>query len=93
MGKVLSGKLSCFCDRSCFKPILTKFQIEPSGLAEGNILQIVWVTEPTRAPHAGANARLQLPGHVAQSVGHLTRKSEVLALIPGLAIYFCFSFR
>ena len=33
------------------------------------------------------------PGRVAQSVGHLTRKSEVLGSIPGLAIYFCFSFR
>ena len=28
------------------------------------------------------------PGRVAQSVGHLTRKSEVLGSIPGLAIYF-----
>ena len=27
-----------------------------------------------------------------QSVGHLTRKSGVLGLIPGLATYFCFSF-
>ena len=34
-----------------------------------------------------------LPGRVAQSVGHLTRKSEVLGLIPGLARYFRFSFR
>ena len=33
------------------------------------------------------------PGHVAQSVGHLTRKSEALSSIPGLAIYFRFSFR
>ena len=33
------------------------------------------------------------PGRVAQSVGHLTRKSEVLGSIPGLAIYFRFSFR
>ena len=32
------------------------------------------------------------PGHVAQSVGHLTPKSEVLGSIPGLAIYFRFSF-
>ena len=32
------------------------------------------------------------PGHVAQSVGHLTRKSGVLGLIPGLATYFRFSF-
>ena len=30
----------------------------------------------------------RVPGHVAQSVGHLTRKSEVLGSIPGLAIYF-----
>ena len=37
----------------------------------------------------------QRPGGVAQSVGHLTRKSEVLDSIPGLAIYmyFRFSFR
>ena len=33
------------------------------------------------------------PGRVAQSVGHLTRKSEVLGWIPGLATYFHFSFR
>ena len=32
------------------------------------------------------------PGHVAQSVGHLTRKSGVLGSIPGLATYFRFSF-
>ena len=36
---------------------------------------------------------LDLPGRVAQSVGHLTRKSEVLGSIPGLATYFRFSFR
>ena len=34
-----------------------------------------------------------LPGRVAQSVGHLTRESGVLGSIPGLATYFCFSFR
>ena len=33
------------------------------------------------------------PGRVAQSVGHLTRKSGVLGSIPGLATYFPFSFR
>ena len=31
-------------------------------------------------------------GRVVQSVGHLTRKSGVLGLIPGLATYFRFSF-
>ena len=33
------------------------------------------------------------PGRVVQSVGHLTRKSEVLGSVPGLATYFRFSFR
>ena len=33
------------------------------------------------------------PGRVAQSVGHLTRKSGVLGSILGLATYFRFSFR
>ena len=33
------------------------------------------------------------PGRVAQSVGHLTRKSGVLGSIPGLTTYFRFSFR
>ena len=33
------------------------------------------------------------PGRVAQSVGHLIRKSGVLGSIPGLATYFRFSFR
>ena len=36
---------------------------------------------------------LYLPGRIAQSVGHLTRKSEVLGSIPGLAIYFQYSLR
>ena len=36
--------------------------------------------------------RFYLPGRVAQSVGHLTRKSGVLGSIPGLATYFRFSF-
>ena len=35
----------------------------------------------------------QTSGRVAQSVGHLTRKSGVLGSIPGLATYFRFSFR
>ena len=33
------------------------------------------------------------PGRVAQSAGHLSRKSGILGLIPGLATYFRFSFR
>ena len=34
-----------------------------------------------------------MPGRVAQSVGHLTRKSEDPGSIPGLATYFRFCFR
>ena len=37
--------------------------------------------------------QMNWPDRVAQSVGHLTRKSEVLGSIPGLATYFRFSFR
>ena len=37
--------------------------------------------------------RYLVPGRVAQSVGHLTRKSGVLGSKPGLATYFRFSFR
>ena len=36
---------------------------------------------------------LRLPGRVAQSVGHLTRKSGVLGSILGLATNFRFSYR
>ena len=48
------------------------------------------------AAHCSAiqNSIMKLkPGRVAQSVGHLTRKSGVLGSIPGLATYFRFSFR
>ena len=37
--------------------------------------------------------RISKQGRVAQSVGHLTRKSRVQGSIPGLATYFRFSFR
>ena len=33
------------------------------------------------------------PGRVAQSVGHLSHKSDVLGSITGLATFFRFSFR
>ena len=46
------------------------------------------------APHVILFASFEhAPGRVAQSVGHLTRKSGVLGSIPGLATYFRFSFR
>ena len=34
-----------------------------------------------------------MPGRVAQSVGHMTRKPGVLGSIPCLATYICLSFR
>ena len=43
--------------------------------------------------HTSNLLRTVPPGRVAQSVGHLTRKSGVLGSIPGLATYFRFSFR
>ena len=42
---------------------------------------------------SGAVSSRELTGRVAQSVGHLTRKSGVLGSIPGLATYFRFTFR
>ena len=41
----------------------------------------------------GLNNIFKMPGRVAQSVGHLTRKSGVLGSIPRLATYFRFTFR
>ena len=41
----------------------------------------------------GIKTNILGPGRVAQSIGHLTRKSGVLGSIPGLATYFRFSFR
>ena len=43
--------------------------------------------------HKSCSTSHLMPGRVAQSVGHLTRKSGVLGSIPGLATYFHFSFR
>ena len=42
---------------------------------------------------ASGNLPPEKLGRVAQSVGHLTRKSGVPGSIPGLATYFRFSFR
>ena len=51
-------------------------------------------TIPVRLTSKYADFPSQIwPGRIAQSVGHLTRKSGVLGLIPRLATYFRFSFR
>ena len=49
--------------------------------------------EITKLLRAENSFKPNAPGRVAQSVGHLTRKSGVLGSIPGLATYFRFSFR
>ena len=51
------------------------------------------MTNMATMPIYAKNLKNLLPGRVAQSVGHLTRKSGVLGSIPGLATYFRFSFR
>ena len=48
---------------------------------------------PNIKVHHGIWGLIHQPGRVAQSVGHLTRKSGVPGSIPGLATYFRFSFR
>ena len=48
---------------------------------------------PSKIMNITFNDMAEEPGRVAQSVGHLTRKSGVLGSIPGLATYFRFFFR
>ena len=43
---------------------------------------------PSKIMNITFNDMAEEPGRVAQSVGHLTRKSGVLGSIPGLATYF-----
>ena len=67
----------------CSKMKYTKNLLLQNCLAR--VLEIYYVALPD-----GLSSK---PGSVAQSVGHLTHKSEVLGSIPGLAIYFRFFFR
>ena len=53
-----------------------------------NNYDAIWFFSPRKSPDIEG----RLPGRVAQSVGHLTRNSEVLGSIPGLATYFRLSF-
>ena len=54
---------------------------------------LIIVPMPGRVAQSVGHLTRKSPGRVAQSVGHLTRKSGVLGSIPGLATYFRFSFR
>ena len=52
-----------------------------------------WYIRSCAHKHTRCYCPYTLPGRVAQSVGHQTRKSGVLGSIPSLATYFRFSFR
>ena len=56
-------------------------------------MQEVSDTKSWNIDKIGNVSKLKSPGRVAQSVGHLTRKSGVLGSIPGLATHFRFAFR
>ena len=60
----------------------------PASEEQNAILSIMKITYHSRKYHTVVG-----PGRIAQSVGHLTRKSGVLGSILGLATYFRFSFR
>ena len=59
----------------------------------GQLLSLLHSERPKLYAILAFLSAVELPGRVAQSEGHLTRKSGVLGSIPGLATYFRFSFR
>ena len=70
---------------------MTYLSVKFDEICFSKFLVIIETTDCGIDLHCG-NLTL-VPGRVAQSVGHLTRKSGVLGSIPGLATYFRFSFR
>ena len=62
-------------------------------MINGLVEHIVTVEESTSIEWVKTIPVLMQQGRIAQSEGHLTRKSEVLGLIHSLATYFRFSFR
>ena len=63
------------------------------SLPRKSVVRLTDRPDMTLDVYRGRKTTIQKPGRVAQSVGHLTRKSGVLGSIPGLATYFRFSFR
>ena len=59
---------------------------------ENNLVQIIIMTKQC-VMIKNHVVRSKVLGHLAQSVGHLTCKSDALGSIPGLATYLGFSFR
>ena len=102
MGKALSDELSCtqtgLVEHTCNiidnSPVSSAFHIEIMFVLKVINSQLKWSYDKENLQSwSFLKAHfINLTGRVVQSVGHLTRKSEVLGSIPGLATYFCFSF-
>ena len=82
---LIKGGTDSFCyfsAKTCCGPLLETTQRDGSNDGQNTGFKPIIPCTPSYRP-----------GRVAQSVGHLTRKSGVLGSIPGLATYFRFSFR
>ena len=75
------------------KAVLTALLVHSMCLCQGNLFFFSMRFRSSMPSPANGSVDLMVPGRVAQSVGHLARKSRVLGLIPGLATYFRFYFR
>ena len=80
---MVDAVVDLFCDCECFGWVDIQYNFGGSN-TDGSF---------TTAVSNSFLSPMEQPGRVAQSVGHLTRKSGVLGSIPGLATYFGFSFR
>ena len=79
-----------YCSEFTFLQMETGCQLVPKMFS---VIFLSGFCPQTKAREQIIHRRLmQEPGRVAQSVGHLTRKSGVLGSIPGLATYVRFSF-
>ena len=85
------------CSRAPVGPIgQNRYRVvrEPIGYTSGRgRVDRILIGKKKKSPLLDFFTIAARPGRVAQSVGHLTRKSGVLGSIPGLATYFRFSFR
>ena len=81
MKPVQPSELLVICQMMCFLCHISRRQ-------EGKRL-VLKIDNPLNKPNAfNFGSPMYMPGRVAQSVGHLTRKSGVLGSIPGRATYF-----
>ena len=95
-----SKSVNLFLKQFIFQLKIVTVLRQCSGFGHNPMLLCFWVSQYlSKLSKPGAQDCSQLKsltawlGRVAQSVGHLIRKSGVLRSIPGLATYFRFSFR